>query len=308
MSQNLKFHKDIKYSKDLTSLQIWQVFNKLLYEASAPLTVYGQFSIETAISCLILSTNNRRAIAADKANVFLSKVFVEVIKAVEHKDEEHKLSLLNMLFENGVERNIFTDHISISLKYIDLPKHIDRSKLSKHVHNYVEDYNKFKRDVLFRYYYMTQRSSHKNQYVKAINGLNSSPEENFHVYMISAMRAVDRFIPYKATLTAYIKQWFKNAEGSSDFMVYDGEAFSVNRSARKSIHDGKLELNNSAIPIEDRENFLVDEEAVYDTGSNIDDFLRICALQPNATLVFLAQAFPYKLNEEQKSRIAKFKG
>jgi len=197
----------------------------------------------------------------------------------------------------------------VSMQCSTFPAMIDRNKLQKHVAVYMEQYNTFKRDVVYRYYFMTERAANKNQYVKRLYGLNSTKEDNFHVYIISAMRALDRFIPFKATLTSYIQQWFKNAEGSSDYMVYDGEAFSLNRSTRKAIHDGKVLINNSAIPIEDRENTIVDLEAEEaQSNEGINDFLRHCANLPNSTLVFLAQAFPFVLSKEQKKRIADYEG
>ena len=51
-SSKLRVNKNIKYSKDLSSNEIWKVLISLLYEAAAPLAVYGDMSIEAALSCL----------------------------------------------------------------------------------------------------------------------------------------------------------------------------------------------------------------------------------------------------------------
>lgn len=312
--KNLRQHTSIKYSKDLSSYQIWVVLNNLLLEAASPLVAYSDMSIETALSCLNISTDNRRKIAYYKSEEMLTKLFCELSQFVDtDKDkpatEDSKIELLEYLLNNGVERNIVIDHIAYSLSNLSRDSYIrenmDFSKLMRHVELYLEQYETFKQDVVFRFYYLINTFSNKNHYVKSLSGLNTSKEEMFHAYVISTIRAIDRFIPYEGTIASYIQTWFQNAQGSSDFIIYDDEAFNLKRGIRKSIQDGDKHINNKAIPIDDKENAIhaIVDETASSEGSSFPEFSRHIAKLPNSAIVFLAQAMPYILSKEQVDRI-----
>lgn len=314
--KNLRQHGSIKYSKDLSSYQIWLVLNNLLTEAAAPLVAYSNMSIETALSCLSISTDNRRKIAYYKSEVMLTKLFCELSQFVDTDKnkpttEDQKLDLLEYLLNNGVERNIVIDHIAYSLSNLSkdsfIKTNMDFTKLVRHVEIYLELYETFKQDVVFRFYYLVNTFSNKNHYVKSLSGLNTSKEEMFHAYIISTIRAIDRFIPYEGTIASYIQTWFQNAQGSSDFIIYDDEAFNLKRGIRKSIQDGDKQINNKVIPIDDKENDIhsIIDDSVSTEISTFPEFSRHIAKLPNSTIVYLAQALPYILSKEQIERINK---
>lgn len=307
-NSKLRVNKNVKYSKDLNASELWQVLYNLLYEAAAPLAVYGNMSIETALSCIALSTDNRRQISENKSKDFLEDIFYELSLRVgdESNVEESKLELLKFILNKGVERNVIVDHIAYSLSLTTFPKFISKRKLQNFVLQYLRDYDTFKRDLVWRYYYLTESYANRNYYAKRSSGLNSSQEDMLHVYLISMMRALDRFILSKATLTVNIENWFQNARGSSDFIVYDGEALSVNRAVRKSLHEGNKVLNTKGIPLEDRENTLMDEQNGENTFYNTyTDFTKHIAKLSNSTILFLALNIEYPLSSEQISRINK---
>ena len=307
-SSKLRVNKNIKYSKDLSSHEIWKVLISLLYEAAAPLSVYGNMSIETAMSCLALSTDNRRKISDRKSDKFLEDIFYELTLRVGDEDdvEQSKLALLEFILNKGVERNIIVDHIAYSLALTRFPKNIDSKKLRNFVDQYLEDYDTFKQDLVYRYYHVTEAYANKNYYAKKASGLHSSKSDMFHVYLISAMRAIDRFIPTKGPLTTDIENWFQNARGSSDYIVYDGEAISINRAVRRSLHEGNKVLNTKSIPLEDRENTLTDEAHGEDSFYNTyTEYSRHVAKLSNSTILFLALNIKYSLDAEQISRINK---
>ena len=310
--KNLRQHGGIKYSKDLSSYQIWLVLNNLLSEAAAPLVAYSNMSVETALTCLNISTDNRRKIAYYKSEEMLTRLFGELSQFVDTNktaSEDQKLDLLEYLLNNGVERNIVIDHIAYSLANLSkdsfIKQTMDFTKLVRHVELYLELYETFKQDLVFRFYYLISTFSNKNHYVKSLSGLNTSKEEMLHAYMISTIRAIDRFIPYEGTITSYIQTWFQNAQGSSDFIIYDDEAFNLKRGIRKSIQDGDKHINNKAIPIDDKENdiYSIVDESISTDMSSFPEFSRHAANLPNATVVFLAQALPYILSKEQIERI-----
>lgn len=322
--KSLRQHKEIKYSKDLSSYQIWLVLNTLLMEASSPFVVYSNMSIETALSCLSISTDKRRKVGYFEATEMLKKTFCELAMFVEFNDktkdmakkeqelkkyEEKKLELMEFILNSGVERNIIIDHIAYSLSRLPsnhfLKTKVDFVKLTKHVENYLDYYELFKQDIVFRFYYFIEAFSNKNHYVKSINGLNTSKQGMFNAYIISAIRAIDRFIPYVGTIASYIETWFKHAQGSSDFIIYDDEVFNLKRSIRKSVQEGEKHINNKVIPIADRENEIheIPDENVSSELSTFPEFSRHIAKLPNSTIVFLAQAIPYILSPEQIKRI-----
>lgn len=305
-SSQLKLHDKVKYSVDLHSDEIWKILNGLLYEAAAPLAVYGTMSIETGLSCLALSTDNRRQVAYIKSEDFISEIFYELSLRVPDDSEQSKLDLLDFMLSKGVERNIIVDHIAYSLAITNLPSYIDRKKLNTFVNKYLQDYDTFKQDIVYRYYNFTEAHANRNFHAKSLNGLRSSKPDMFHVYVISAMRAIDRFIPYEGTITNYITRWFENAKGSSDYIVYDGEAITVNRTVRRSIQNGEKVLNTKAIPLEDRENLIPDESNTEESmNSTYAEFSRHAAKLPSSTIMFLALNLPYILSEEQLERLKK---
>lgn len=303
-SNSLKTHSEVKYSNNLSSSEIWKVLVALLYEAAAPLSVYGNMSVETGLSCLALSTNNRRKISEENSETFLSDIFYELSLRVTDDTQESRLSLLEYILTRGVERNVIVDHIVFSLSTMRCPPEIDKGKLRSFVAQYLEDYEKFKQDIMFRYYNLTESHANKNQRAKSITGLNVHKGDMFNVYVISAMRAIDRFIPTKGTLTSYIEQWFQNAKGSSDYIVYDGEALSVNRTVRRQLQEGDLNINTKSIPLEDRENSIPDEFNTEERmNSTYPEFSRHVARLPNSTIMFLALNLPYILTKEQIERL-----
>ncbi len=298
----LRQHELVKHSQDLTSYQLWKVLNALLREAAAPLSIYGNMSIEAALSCLTITTNRRRKINSDDPPVLLTDLFVKLAEQLDNT-EDRRLQLLDFLLSRGIERNILVDHITYALQTIRLATApINRAKLVKHVVIQLENYETFKRDIIYRYYYLIAFNAKRNQKTKYYHGLKATPEDMLHVYIISAMRALDRFYPFEGTLTQNIKNWFQNAEGSSDFITYDNEALTLNRSVRKSVQEGARVLNNKAIPIEDRENTLP-AEITEDGNEQFAEFSRKLALLPNACIVFLAQSLPYILSHAQKKQI-----
>jgi len=276
----------------------------LLYEAAAPLAIYGDMAIETGLSCLALSTNNRRKISEDNSEQFISDIFYELSLRVTDDRQESRLSLLKYILNRGVERNVIVDHIVFSLSTAQFPNYIDRGKLRQFVSDYLQDYARFKQDVVFRYYNFAESHANKNQRAKSNHGLKTSKSDMLNVYIISLSRAIDRFIPTKGTLTSYIEQWFQNAKGSSDYVVYDGEALSVNRTVRRTLQEGGMNLNTKAIPLEDRENTIPDEFNTEEKmNSTYASFARHVARLPNSTIIFLALNLPYILTKEHIDRL-----
>lgn len=277
----------------------------LLYEAAAPLAVYADMSMETALSCLALSSDNRRRTTEEEQEELMTQLFGELARRVDRNQltEESKLQLLEFILHSGIERNIIVDHIAYTLRQKkEFPSPINSKKLYKHVRKYLSDFEEFKQDILFRYYYLIETFANRNQYSKNNVGLTTTKTDMLHSYMISSFRAIDRFIPTKGTLTSQIQVWFRNAEGASTFIVYDNEAFSMKRNVRQSVQKGGIKLNNKAISIHDREDSIADDSP---SEMNIfPEFSRHIARLPNASLVFVAQNIPYVLSHEQVRRIA----
>lgn len=292
--------RNVKYSEGLNSLQIWDVLNYLIAQMSAPYVQHSDHAVEVALSCCSISTNNRRKIGSLSSTEMLEEMFNAVVGYQPTLD--HRVALFGRLQANGIERNVFVDHLKFSYAHTTLPPEFCKRKLRDHVRIWGERYETFRRDVIDRYYYLIQSSARTNQYIKSRNGLETTQGDMLNVYMISAMHALDKFIPYKGTLTEYIKTWFQNAEGSSSFVVYDGEAFGLNRSTRKDIQAGSKAINNKAIPIEDRENTLaVDFEAEFPNA--FDNYLHTLARFDNAPVLFMAQNLPFVLTVKQLNTI-----
>jgi hypothetical protein len=86
--------------------------------------------------------------------------------------------------------------------------------------------------------------------------------------------------------------------------VYDGEALSVNRTVRRQLQEGDLNINTKSIPLEDRENSIPDEFNTEERmNSTYPEFSRHVARLPNSTIMFLALNLPYILTKEQIERL-----
>lgn len=236
--------------EDLTSFETWSVLCHLLNEAIYPAVTYSEMSFELLCSCMALSTSAKRKISAQSSADFMLWAFNTMTALEAENTPENRQAVATNLLELGVERNIIHDyaHRVRTIGIVSKNPNVDVGKLRKHTAFYLDLYERFRHDVVYRYYVLTHTAAMKNSVVKEQHGMLSSPEDQKNVFMLSLMRAIDKFVPYRGTLAPYILQWFKHAEGGSSYMVYTDEAYSIPRAVRKEIHEGDSALRNRVVP------------------------------------------------------------
>lgn len=249
--------KDAKIKHaNMTSFETWSVLCYLLNEALYPAAIYSDIAFEIASSCMALSTSAKRKISAHSSQELLEWLFNEILSCAVDPSPDKKHNLITELLERGVERNILYDYALrvrvVGIK-LDNPK-IDGRKIVKHTDIYLSMYEEFRMDLVYRYTAFTEVSAKRNNAIKSKGGLLSSEGDQVSVYSISMLRAIDKFVPYKGTLTSYIQQWFMNAEGASSYMTYTDEAYSMPRQARKQVQEGVIHNRNRVVPIGTGEN------------------------------------------------------
>lgn len=288
--QERMLHKDTtsKYSTDLSSVQIWNILNSLLFEILAPAVAHSGLSSEITLSCIAASTNGKRKISGLDQEQFISLCFTELILTEVKNSPETKIGLLNSLLSAGVERNIIYEYAQRCLVQPPIIPNADPEKYQRHVEHYIRLYDTFRRDVVGRFHNLTEFVAKRNHYAKNQHGLSAEVLEHYNVFTLSLMRAIDKFVPWRGTITSYILHWFENAKGASSYMVYNDEAFGLNRGTRKQVHDGDLDIHNKVIPLSDRENSIPDDSEQIET-----DTLLTIAKIPHATLLFFDNALPY---------------
>lgn len=261
--------KDAKIKHaNMTSFETWSVLCYLLNEALHPAVVYSDVAFEIASSCMALSTSAKRKISAHSSQELLEWLFNEILSCVVDPSADKKHALVTELLERGVERNILYDY-ALRVRVIGVksnnPK-IDGRKIIKHTDIYLNLYEEFRMDLVRRYTAFTETSAKRNNAIKSKGGLLSSEGDQVNVYTISMLRAIDKFVPYKGTLTSYIQQWFLNAEGASSYMSYTDEAYSMPRQARKQVQEGALHNRNRVVPmgIGDSNHALVAKQVVQE--------------------------------------------
>lgn len=290
MASDRLLHKDTRsvYSTNLSSSQIWEVLNTLLFEALAQSVANASIGFEIGLSCLAITSSAKRKLSGLEPDEFLQVCFTEIAVATIVNTPDAKLHLLKEIQAKGLERNILYEYAQRCLVHPPYIPFIDSVKHAKHIELQLQLYDTFRQDVVDRFKSLTEFSAKRNYHSKNTAGLAAEESEHYHVFVLSLMRAIDKFVPWRGTLASYILAWFENAKGASQYMVYDDEVFGLTRAIRKQVHDGKADIRNKVIPLSDRENAIPDESLEI----SIDLIMRMAKL-PNATLLFYANAIPY---------------
>lgn len=307
----MKKNSKIKHA-NMTSFETWSVLCYLLNEAIYPAVVYSDLSFEIASSCMSLSTSAKRKISAHTSQELLEWLFNQTLACVADPSPEKKHVLVTELLERGVERNIISDY-AMRIRTIGITPNnhkVDVRKIVRHTDIYLGLYEAFREELVYRYLDFTEHAARRNNAVKVKSGLISSEGDQVNVYMISLARAIDKFVPYKGTLTNYIQQWFMNAEGASSYMSYTDEAYSMPRTARKQVQEGIIHNRNKVIPIDVGEggSKLVAKQVMQDSMAE-DTFLSSIdpkALQsisqlPKASLLWILFDLPWNPLEDKNA-------
>lgn len=289
-------HRDSSvYSKDLTSSQIWDVLNNLLFSAIGPSIEYSNLAFEVGLSCACITSNAKRKLSGLEPEEFLQVCFTQLVITSLDPTAENKVNMIKTFQDKGLERNVLYEYAQkclVVLPPLNIPN-VDVTKHWQHIDLYLKLYDKFRQDVMERFRSLTEFSARRNYHSKIQSGLSAEEYEHYHVFTLSLMRAIDKFVPWRGTLASYILSWFENAKGASQYMVYGDEVFGLTRAIRKQVHDGSANIRNKVVPLSDRENTIPD-----DVGDLSVDLIIKTARLPQATLIFFANGLPYYPKKE----------
>lgn len=290
MSEKL-LHKDALsvYSTEMSSLHIWKVLNHLLFEALAPSVAHSNIGIELGLSCLAITSNAKRKVSGLEPDDFMQICFAELLHVAVNNTETTRINFIKTLFEQGLERNVPYEYAQRCCIAPPIIPNVDTSKHIKHIAHFIRLYDTFRKDVADRFQALTQFSAKRNYYAKAKYGLYSAELEHQHVFVLSLLRAIDKFVPWRGTLASYILVWFENAKGASQYLIFDDEVFGLTRGIRRQVHNGDVEIRNKVIPLSDRENSIPEEKLLEIEGDVINKMAKL----PNSTILFYARALPY---------------
>lgn len=306
--ESLTYSLPIKYSKDLTSNQIWKILIGLILEAGRPLClISSDFLFDLLGSVCNLSTSSRRKVAATDSPDMLPWVATKLVELSANDTPDRRVTIYEELLNKGIERNIVVDHIVMTLRHLESTEPYDPYKLDKHIQTYFKMYETFRKDVFNRYYDLMVAAANKNHYLKKRNGLNISQQDMVNTYTIATYRAIDKFVPFRGTLTSYIQNWFQFAEGGSSFTIYDNEAVSINRDVRRKVREDEIQIRTQAVNFDLVSNTMESkgnsEEELY--LSSIADQI---AMLEHVPLIFVIFGLKYTLDENDLEMIEKHNG
>lgn len=249
----------------LSSEQLWNSLNDLLFLAAQPVFTYTDFGVGLCMSLIAASMDKRRKVSIYSANDCRAVLF----DAVVFQSGEDILRLLQKI---GVERNLIVEPLQDAVDVGKLPGNLlatspfSEAAMLRHIEQCLQPYYVFRKQIANRYLKLAESLGATNAWTKSQGGLLSDPKEHMNNYMLSALRAIDKFYPHRGTLASYVQQWMNNAAGSR-YLVYVGEAYGVPRSHRKTLTaEGQSAFGNFSLPLEEAITVTQDDEQ-HDTGS-----------------------------------------
>lgn len=301
----LTYSLPIKYSAGLTSHQIWKILIGLILEAGRPLCyISGDFLFDLLGSVCNLSTSSRRKVASAESPDTLPWVATKLVELAANNTADRRVAVYEELLQKGIERNIVVDHIVMTLRHLEDTDPYDPYKLDKHVQTYLNMYESFRKDVFNRFYDLMVFAANKNHFLKKRSGLNISKLDMVNTYTIAVYRAIDKFVPFKGTLTSYIQTWFQFAEGGSSFTMYDNEAVSINRDVRRKVREDEVSIKTQGI------NFDLVSNTMQSSGNSEEElYLSTVANQISmldyVPILFVIFGLKYTFDEDDIDLISK---
>jgi len=280
----------------LSSQQIWDSLNGLLAFALEPVFAYTEYGFDLRLSLISASMDKRRRVSIYQSEDCRAILFHSLLYTSDDT------SLLTLLQKMGVERNLLIDPVIDALAHKRLPAAMladspfSEDALLRHIEQAIEPYMDFRRQVSERYVRLAESLGKKNAWLKSEHGLVSDPREHVNNYMLSVLRAIDKFYPWRGTLSSYITTWMNNARGSA-FSVFLGEAYSVPKSRRKALADGGEQglYGNFALPLE--EAAAIEEENEGETQDSQKMLAQLYHM-PHLFPAMLEAGFPVTLSAE----------
>lgn len=251
-----------------------------------------------AALALGLLYNQKRRISSVNNKDLLKILFHSVLS----DDETFK----DCLYMSKVERNLF---IPFFMKAAEKRKPVDPSA-QRHLTILMRLLDRFRSLIVERFEPLVDKQTSAHVWGRKQHGINVDGEDARQNHRLAVIRSTDKFNPEKGTLTSYVGLWMKNAPHSS-FSLATGESFKLTRSARSKIHNGKSDLNNHSVPIDDAVNSIASpsqeweqqENDIQEKKSRLVEL--VSALEQSGRLdevkyALAVMLYPFELREDQK--------
>lgn len=238
----------------LSSEQISQVLDKLLFLMMEPVVLYTDYGFELAASLLSLLQNNRRRVCGGDRQVAVTQLFTALCL----RDRE---LLLKALIENKFERNLLLYYVGLTIECNGADSEwnssvvyppdlaVEYGPLKTHLVYVHGLYNTFREMIIERYNPIIKSQASRIMYRKELTGITVSKKDALQNCLLAAIKALDKFHASQGTLTTYLIKWVSSSISSS-FSMGIGESFTITRNARTRIAKGSLALNNMSVDIE----------------------------------------------------------
>jgi hypothetical protein len=244
-----RFSKHEDLSTYMSSQHVWNTLVFLIEKTLHPLAITSKITDDIIYGLIFTSLDKRRKIA--KLDPQETLQYSYHLMFLDRADRLHHLTK-----SIGVERGIFSDYVEdylqgyydpISVKSDTL---FERETISNWIKDFYAEYFSFRNMVVMRFQKLSDSQAAKNKYNKDKQGLHSDSGDNNNNYLLSVFKAIDKFNPGKGTLASYVMNWLKNAAGS-EYTTYTGESFTLSRSVRRLIFEGKLNVNNKSSTLDE---------------------------------------------------------
>lgn len=121
--------------------------------------------------------------------------------------------------------------------------------------------------IVSRYSPLIRKRSSAHVWGRKTTGINLDLDDTTQNFSAAVLKALDRYDSGAGSLTSYVGVWMRDAASSNMSPV--GESFSITRSGRAAIVDGRAAVNNKSVSLEDAHH-VADEAISFESPSEID--------------------------------------
>jgi len=266
---------DERIDQNYTSGQLFEVLDKMLYRAVEPLILHTRY-VDRVLSIVLAwyAQNHRRRISHNSK----ARLAAFVIAFLSETDGKKRVLLYRRM---RLERNITFFIVNNWLAIVEPWKRLHVSACRGEVHRQLEQElmlqccvtnpGKLWGTICTAQYWTTVAADFRDQMaekymrmvmLEAQSHWANQRENNPHLsldldelaqnFMLSVLKAIDKFDERQGTLTAYILNWLKNAKISQQYRGEYGVAYTIPHSKKTSIaRDGDTGTRNLSVGLDD---------------------------------------------------------
>ena len=313
------------FKENLSSYQIADILDNLLFEALRPLVEHTQIVSHWLAEMLpLIISDGRRRVSTLPQDKLINLVFIAIMTT----DPVRQLALIQQMrlernqifYLVGRVQEISNSYLADMLIVLQTSSQTRRTRYTARLQVVEETLGTtrdhwhqalltcaywldlalaFKRMIAEKYYKLAFKKAVEAEYT---TGLDVSVADLYNNYILAIYRAIDKYDSSRGMLASYIGLWFKNASSNPDFDHEVNIAFVIPASQRRIFQkqnwtDRKgSAIMNFANPIDDQ---VLDEHAEISESLELVEQLGTLGQQLSLNYFMLLTNIPYKLSKHE---------